>query len=55
MQYEGDRTKEDLIEFIQKNRDSNAKPVSVKSEPGTKSEATAKSESTAKESPRDEL
>ncbi|WOG91606.1 hypothetical protein DCAR_0310855 [Daucus carota subsp. sativus] len=55
VQYEGDRTKEDLIEFIQKNRDSNAKPVSVKSEPGTKSEATAKSESTAKESPRDEL
>ncbi|WOH07093.1 hypothetical protein DCAR_0626522 [Daucus carota subsp. sativus] len=43
--YEGDRTKDDFIEFIQKNRDTNAKPVSVKSE-----ESAAKSES-----PRDEL
>lgn len=38
--YQGDRTKDDFIEFIQKNRDTNAKPVSVKSE-----ESAAKSES----------
>lgn len=43
--YSGDRTKDDFIEFIQKNRDTIAKPVSVKSE-----ESAAKSESA-----RDEL
>ncbi|KAK1367147.1 Protein disulfide-isomerase [Heracleum sosnowskyi] len=43
--YAGDRTKDDFIEFIQKNRDTIAKPVSVKSE-----ESAAKSESA-----RDEL
>lgn len=56
MQYQGDRTKEDLIEFIQKNRDTNAKPVSVKSEPATKSEQVTKSDSATKSEPaKDEL
>ncbi|XP_073123008.1 protein disulfide-isomerase-like [Henckelia pumila] len=30
--YDGERTKEDIIEFIQKNRDSHAEPISTKSE-----------------------
>ncbi|KAL8126532.1 hypothetical protein AgCh_013708 [Apium graveolens] len=56
VQYQGDRTKEDLIEFVQKNRDTNAKPVSVKSEPTPKSEPAAKSDSATKsESAKDEL
>ncbi|KAL8088631.1 hypothetical protein AgCh_038418 [Apium graveolens] len=43
--YQGDGIKADLIEFVQKNRDTNAKPVSVKSEPSIKLEPGAKSES----------
>ncbi|KAL8105050.1 hypothetical protein AgCh_029002 [Apium graveolens] len=45
VQYQGDRTKEDLIEFVQKNRDTNAKPFSVMSDPSIKLELAAKSES----------
>lgn len=37
--YNGDRTKDDIIEFIQNNRDTTAKPVSIKSESAAKSES----------------
>ncbi|XP_073021162.1 protein disulfide isomerase-like 1-2 [Primulina eburnea] len=30
--YDGERTKEDIVDFIQKNRDSHADPISTKSE-----------------------
>lgn len=38
LQYEGGRTKEDIIDFIQKNRDKTAQPDSVKDEDSIKDE-----------------
>ncbi|XP_073140152.1 protein disulfide-isomerase-like [Henckelia pumila] len=47
-QYDGERTKEDIIEFIQKNRDQPAESTSTESQ-------TIKSESTKEASVKDEL
>lgn len=48
LSYDGDRTKEDIIDFIQKNRDKSAQAESTKPE-------STKSEAVKEDPPKDEL